>query len=536
MHRYLLSSFVAEAAEADPNGTAVVCADESLSWEAVERRVGRLASTLADCGVRRGDRVGIYLHKSLESFVAVHGILRSGAAYVPIDPLAPLDLVESIIGDCEINVLVSHLPRLVGLKKLLPKVDLAAVIGVDGGSIDVAPSVTTRFVSWPEVDEADVAAPTANIDEDLAYVMYTSGSTGKPKGMMHTHRSGLAYATMSAALYELGPDNRTANFSPLHFDMSTFELLSAPSAGATCVIIPEPYLRVPASLTEYLSDQRVTTMYTVPSLFMQMMSRGAFAERDWSAVRWVMPAGEVFPAEPLRRLMALVPHARFANLYGPAEVNQCSYFHFPGSDPSAFDEVMPLGLPAPGAELQLVDDDDQPIEGPGTGLLIVRSPNMMAGYWNRPDLDAKGFLDRRGPGGMRQRWYRTGDVIRRDEHGNLTFLGRSDNQVKIRGYRVELEVVEAAVGSLPGVEQVVVGVRSVVDGDSILVAHYVPTPDGGADGAGPDQWRRALVGVLPNYAVPAVFEPVSGFPLTPSGKIDRRTSRQTIAGQADQAN
>jgi len=525
MHRYLLSSIITDAASALPDATAVVCGDDELSWQALDQRVGQLANVLRRVGVGRGDRVGIYLHKSLESMVAVHGIVRSGAAYVPIDPLAPADLVTSIISDCGIKVLVTHGPRKAGLAKLLPKTELNAVVGIDADVFEPNVRASTTFVPWEEVASVEAVSPYPNVDEDLAYVMYTSGSTGKPKGIMHTHRSGLAYATMSAELYGLGPHDRAANFSPLHFDMSTFEILAAPANAATCVLVPEPYLRVPASLTQYLSDQRVTTMYTVPSLFMQMMSRGAFEQRDWTSVRWVLPAGEVFPPEPLRQLMALVPHARFSNVYGPAEVNQCTFFHLPGP----LDDVMPLGTASPGAELDLIDETGESIDGPGTGELIVRTSTMMAGYWNRPDLDAKGFLYRAGPGGIRYRWYRTGDVIRRDEAGELIFLGRRDNQVKIRGYRVELEVVEAAVGSLPGVEQTVVGPRPGDDGDTILVARYVPTTELPENARPPlDEWRSTLVGVLPGYAVPSVFEPVVAFPTTPSGKIDRRTSREAI--------
>ncbi|MDH3295316.1 MAG: AMP-binding protein, partial [Acidimicrobiia bacterium] len=255
-------------------------------------------------------------------------------------------------------------------------------------------------------------------------------------------------------------------------------------------------------------------------------------------VRWVLPAGEVFPPKPLRQLMDLIPHARFSNVYGPAEVNQCSYFHLPGHRSDLIGDALPLGQASPGTELDLIDPDDNSIVGPGTGELIVRTSTMMAGYWNRPDLDSKGFLYRPGPGGLRQRWYRTGDVVRRDETGGLTFLGRSDNQVKIRGYRVELEVVEAVVGSLPGVEQAVVGPRSGADGDAVLVARYVPTA-GMLDGNSAethrpplDEWRPSLLGALPRYAVPSVFEPVADFPLTPSGKIDRRSSREAIAATA----
>ncbi len=531
MHRYRLSSLVPDAAARHPSGEAVVCGDDVLSWTQFESRVGRLAATLVANGVQRGDRVGVYLHKSLESVVAVHGILRAGAAYVPIDPLAPIDLVRSIIADCGIEALVTHDLRGPGLTKLLPKLGSMTVIGVDGEGVDLSPpgvgGAPIRFVTWDEVAQADPIDPITGVADDLAYVMYTSGSTGRPKGMMHTHRSGLAYALMAADVYRLGPDDRVANFSPLHFDMSTFEVFAGVSAASTVVLVPEPHLRMPASLTEYLSVQRVTTMYTVPSLLIQMMTRGAFAERDWSALRWIMPAGEVFPPEPLAQLRAMVPDGVvFSNVYGPAEVNQITHYHAP----DGFDGVLPIGHASPGAEVELIDEDDTVIVGPGTGELIARTATMMAGYWGRPDLDEQGFLHRTGPGGLTRRWYRTGDVCERDGTGLLHYLGRRDNQVKVRGYRVELEVVEAAVGSLAGVEQAVVGLRPGDDGDGTLVARYVPSIDlEQAPGSWPGEWRTALTSALPGYAIPAAFEPAETFPLTPSGKIDRRTVREQIA-------
>ncbi|MEM7272483.1 MAG: amino acid adenylation domain-containing protein [Actinomycetota bacterium] len=517
-HRFLLSTLVADAAAANPEGTAAVFDDRSLDWAGLDHRVGCLASALREAGVRRGDRVGIYLHKSMESLVAVHGVLRAGAAYVPIDPAATAATVAAIVADCNIDVLVTHDLRRAGVTALTEQATLGAVLGLSeplaGGP---------RTISWAEVDAGSPAPPAPSVADDLAYVMYTSGSTGTPKGIMHTHRSGLAYATMSAAYFGLGPDDRMANFSPLHFDMSTYEVLAGVAAGATVVLIPEPHLRLPASLATYLATNRCTTLYTVPSLFQQLLARGGLADHDWSAVRWVLPAGEVFPPEPLAELVKIFRGANFSNVYGPAEVNHITSHDF--TEAPADGRPLPIGRAVADVELQIVDEGDRPVADGERGLLLARTSTMMAGYWNRPDLDAAGFLDETGPGGLRHRWYRTGDLVSRDPDGVLRYYGRADNQIKIRGNRVELEMVEAAVGSLPGVEQAVVGVRADGDGDSVLVARYVATGEVEVDG-----WRRALATQLPPYAIPAAYQAVGRFPLTPSGKIDRRSVREDIAG------
>ena len=540
-HQFLLSHLVPDAAERDPDGTAVICDDDTLTWAELDLRVGRLAAGLIELGVQRGDRVGIHLHKSIESLVAVHGILRAGAAYVPIDPLAPAELVVRILDDCGITTLVTHEPRRAGVARLAETAALSAIVGLAANAERPLPGDPIAR-SWADLDGLDPAPPADNLSGDLAYIMYTSGSTGVPKGIMHTHFSGLSYARMSAAVYQLGPDDRMANFSPLHFDMSTFEVLSGVLAGSAVVIIPEPYLRLPASLTEYIERTRATTLYTVPSLFQQMITRGGLADRDLSAVRWVLPAGEVYPPEPLRRMMRLFPNARFSNVYGPAEVNQITWFHF--TEESFDDQPVAIGFASPDAELTIIDEagDDA---GDGPGELIARTSTMMAGYWGRPDLDERGFLVRSGPTGDRQRWYRTGDIVSRNERGELLFHGRRDHQIKIRGNRVELEMVESAVGNLDGVAQAVVGVRADESGDSTLVVRYLPnevgpgTGDAARSDAGLDEaasidetaWRRTLSGLLPPYAVPTSFEVVDRFPLTPSGKIDRRTVRADIAAR-----
>jgi amino acid adenylation domain-containing protein len=528
--RYLLSSIVLDGAEPRPQAIAVTCGDQQLTWAELEQRSAQLAEVLLGVGIKPGDRIGIYLHKSVESMVAIHGITRAGAAYVPIDPLAPAATVAGIVDDCGIDVLVSHEARRRGIEQLSATRPLRAVVGLDApvapsagqGSPEATPHADPAVVSWSEVATADRGPVVPVLEDDLAYVMYTSGSTGKPKGLIHTHRSAMSYVHNAVELYDLHDGDRMANFAPMHFDMSTFEFLAGPQVGAEVILIPEPHLRFPATLTEHLERQRPTILQTVPSLYQQLLARGGVDQRDFSAVRWVIAGGEVFPPAALKQWAALCPQARFSNTYGPAEVNQCSYWHFDAADIT--DEPIPIGYPVPNTELLVVDDNDQPVPEGQQGMLLARTANMMQGYWNRPDLDEQAFLYRTAAGGRIEKWYRIGDVVSRHD-GVLRFYGRRDNQIKIRGNRVELEGVEAAVASMDGVEQAIVGRRAGPDGDDILVARYIP--DG--DQSDPTRWRQLLSEMLPAYAVPSAFEVAEKFPTTPSGKADRRAVRDQIA-------
>ena len=341
--------------------SAVSCGDQSVSWGELQQKVAQLSAALLHFGVNPGDRVGIYLHKSIESVVAIHGILRAGAAYVPLDPLAPETITAGIIKDCGITVLVAHEPTAARATTIA-----TAVIGTtsDTGS-------ATSHMTWDEVSRLEPAGKQPVQPSDLAYIMYTSGSTGPPKGIMHTHFSGCAYAKNAVELYGLSATDRMANFSPLHFDMSTLELFAGIGVGAHIVLVPEPYLKLPASLSQLLSDERCTTLYTVPSLFQQLLERGALADRDFSCVRWVLPAGEVFPIEPLRKLMAYFPEATYSNVYGPAEVNQCSFYNFDTPTDLPTDGPLPIGAPTPNTAFRVVNDEGRSVPVGTQGELEV---------------------------------------------------------------------------------------------------------------------------------------------------------------------
>ncbi len=498
-----LHQSVDAAAQRDPAAEAFRFGGEALTYGELAEASARLAAVLRDGGVERGDRVGIYMTKSLRLPVAVYGVLEAGAAYVPIDPAAPPSRIETMLGDCGVRHLVTDASRSGRAGELEERVALDQLVG--------APEAE-RGVPWDEVDGAATAPATDVGEDDLAYVMYTSGSTGVPKGLMHTHGSGLAYARLSTREYGVLPSDRLGNHSPLHFDMSTFELLSGPFVGATTVLIPEEATLFPRRLAQIVEEERLTFWYSVPLALIQLLDRGALEDRDCSSLRWVIFGGEPFPPKHLARLAALWPQARFSNSYGPAEVNQCTAFHLSAADVDA-DRPVPLGDLWAGAEGLLIGDDGNEVGDGQPGELWVAAPTQMKGYWGRPDLDAEAFVARGG-----RRFYRTGDLVRRGEDGLLEFHGRLDRQVKVRGYRVELDGVEALLCQQDGVaEAAAVAVRAQAGEGEIFAA--VLAEDGAAlDGAA---LRRILTTVLPPYAVPRRVDVRSSLPRTGSQKIDR---------------
>jgi amino acid adenylation domain-containing protein len=514
--QHLLHHSIWEQAERQPGKVSFRCRGDVLTYEALRRRAAQLANVLRTIGLGSMDRVGILMGKGIEMPVATYGVLMAGGCYVPIDPTAPRERVEFILSDCGIRILIADdaRRRMVGLIASARRTPVRHVIGLSEGAVE-----RMEVVPWSHVAGADREVPCVPCyEDDLAYVMYTSGSTGAPKGLMHTHRSGLAYARYSARRFEVGREDVLGNHAPLHFDISTFEFLTGPYAGATSVLIPEEDKLFPASLALLIERERLTFWYSVPRALIQLVTRGELERVDTSRLRWVLFGGEPFPPKYLQELVERIPGARFCNVYGPAEVNQCTYYDVP-SDYTDTGEALPIGTVWEGARGLIVDDEARPIEDGTVGELLISSPTMMQGYWGRDDLNERAFHFEYPVPGFRQRYYRTGDLFRKDERGILHFLGRKDRQVKIRGYRLELDEVEAAFAAQTEVLEAAAVLADGDEGEKEIVVLVTLRHAVEFDTRKAIELARSR---LPQYGIPSRVEVLSDFPRTTSGKIDRK--------------
>jgi amino acid adenylation domain-containing protein len=501
---YLLSHLVVGAAERDPDGLAIAGPDGRLDHATLAVHVSKLAAALRTIGVAPGDRVVVFAPKSVATFTAMHGALHAGAIAVPVDPRAPAPTLEAL------------------QRELSPRAIVVAPTTSDrwpDGSVPTIGDAPSCTLGWADVAAHDAIGPVDRLGSDPAYVISTSGSTGRPKSIVHTHTSALRYAELAAECYDLRPTDRLGNVAPFHFDQSTFELYAGPLVGAATILVPDVLLRFPASVSELLERERVTTWYSVPTILRQLHLRGALEQRDLSALRWVLFGGEVFPPRVLRALMAQLPQARFSNVYGPAEVNQCTYHHLDG--PPSDDGDVPIGRAWPDTEVRVVSPDGAVLYGAGRGELQIRTSTAMVGYWGRPDLDERAFVTDTVAGGLTERWYRSGDVVERAADGLLTFVGRVDRQVKIRGTRVELEGVEAALDAVDGVTAS--AAVCVDDAEAPLVALVQSTTITDSDVV-----MRAIRATLPPGAVPDRIVIVESLPVTTSGKVDTVRAAQLL--------
>ncbi|NEQ52235.1 MAG: amino acid adenylation domain-containing protein [Leptolyngbya sp. SIO3F4] len=519
---YLLSQILDRSAEQFPNRDAFRCAGESLTYADLLQRANGLAHTLISMGVKRGDRVGIYLSKSLESAIAIYGIWKAGAAYVPLDPGAPIGRTAYAINHCSIRHLVTQKSKRMRMPDLLDAApDISCIVGLPE-SFKLEHSI--KRCDWSDIAPSNTSPEVRLMEQDLAYIMYTSGSTGTPKGIMHTHRSGLNYARMAAYTYGLTYEDRLGNHSPLHFDMSTLDYFSGPLVGATTVIIPEAYTKMPASLSQLAQDEALTIWYSVPFALIQLLLRGVLEERNLSSLRWVLFGGEPYPAKYMYGLMERLPQARFSNVYGPAEINQCSYYHVPPlvKGQAIPEEVAPIGQIWSNAEEIVVDDQDKPVVKGDVGELLVRTPTMMEGYWQRPDLNERAFY-KTEVANQEAVFYRTGDLVQQLPDSNYQFVGRKDRQIKTRGYRIELDEVEAALVGHPLVEEAAAYGVPLEAGSHQVEAAVILKSESSLSEA---ELLGYVAERLPAYAVPKEIAIALTFPRTGTGKIDRRALQQ----------
>jgi amino acid adenylation domain-containing protein len=476
--------------ERSPSAPAIIEGERVTSFGELFRLATSLASALTECGVSKGDRIGLALPKTTEAVVSVFAALFAGAVYVPIDPRWPRERVTVALEDCAARIVIED----------------------SDGVPRIRDSRGATTISWTEALARASARPLKEPNSfDPAFILFTSGSTGRPKGVVISQRAVGAFVSWSAGQFRLGSTDRIACPAPLGFDLSTFDLFNMALRGATCVLVPESGIWMPRFLTRFLLDERITCWYSVPSLLTLMLQEGGFAGRRYPDLRLVLFAGEVFPGPSLARLQAALPYATCANLYGPTETNVVTWYEAPsGFDPSS---PPPIGKPCPYADLK-VDT--------ATGELLVGGDSLMCGYWGRSEETDRAVEVLEG-----KRYYRTGDRVSTDANGNYVFQGRLDRQVKRRGYRIELGEIEAAFARHNAILEAAAVTHSDPEYGAVITAFVRLRP---GEAMSLIEAKAHCAKLLPAYMLPDRVVPLSVMPKGSRGKIDYRVLALRAAG------
>jgi amino acid adenylation domain-containing protein len=491
-----LHQLIEAQVERSPSACSVIFEDQQLTYRELNNRANKVAHHLQKLGVKPDTLVGISMKRSLEMIIGLLGILKAGAAYVPFDPDYPTQRLAFMLEDANVPVLLtqSHLQQCFSDFK-------GQVIALDS--------------DWEKIALCSADNPKLTVQADnAAYMIYTSGSTGKPKGVINTHRGICNRLLWMQDAYQLTAEDRVLQKTPFSFDVSVWEFFWTLLTGASLVVARPEGHRDSAYLVQLIAQEKITTLHFVPSMLQQFLSEDNLGV--CTSLRQVICSGEALPGELQERFFTRFTDVKLYNLYGPTEAAvDVTYW---ACSPDGVRNV-PIGRPIANTQIYILNDNLQPVPIGVIGELYIGGINLARGYHNRPGLTATKFIPNPFSVEPGARLYQTGDFARYRASGDIEYLGRRDYQVKVRGLRIELGEIEAVLNKHPEVASTTVIVREDIPGDKRLVAYVVanehlPTVK---------ELRAYLSDKLPDYMVPAVFIFLDTMPLTPNGKIDRRS-------------
>jgi amino acid adenylation domain-containing protein len=482
-------------ADRTPDALALVFETTSLTYAELNARANRLANFLRARQAGPETVVALCLERSIEMVVGLLGVLKAGAAYLPLDPAYPRERLEFMLADANACfVLTQEALR----ASLTPRAIPVFCLDLQWGELEAYSSANRVH---------------AGLADSLAYVIYTSGSTGKPKGVAVSHAGIVNRLAWMQAEYGLGADDRVLQKTPYSFDVSVWEFFWTLGFGATLVIARPNGHQDPRYLASVIEAANITTLHFVPPMLEEFLN--SVTGTLGGILTRVFCSGQALPAELQRRFFQQLPHVALHNLYGPTEASvDVTYWRCDPQDESA---MVPIGRPIANTQIYLLDNDFNPVPPGAAGELYIGGTGLARGYLSRAGLTAECFVP--NPfGAAGSRLYRSGDLARHRKDGAIEYLGRRDHQVKIRGFRIELGEIEAALARVPGVRACVVLARQDGPGGECLVAYIVAEP---GQSLAIDDVRKHLGQELPDHMLPAMYVTLVAFPLMPNGKLDR---------------
>ncbi|MGB7923853.1 MAG: amino acid adenylation domain-containing protein, partial [Pyrinomonadaceae bacterium] len=490
-----------QQAERTPESVAVVFDEQQLTYRELNRRANQLARYLRRLGVGPESRVGLLMERSPEMVLAVLGVLKSGAAYVPLDPAYPLERLSFMLSDSGACVLLTQ----GALRVALPP-HPAQVVELDK--------------DWKEIAEQSAENLKSGASaENLAYVIYTSGSTGRPKGVAMTHRALVNLIYWQLENLKWKTTKRALQFASLSFDVSFQEIFTTWCSGGTLLLISEDARRDAVQLISILKQQSIERVF-LPFVALQNLAEAMdIDEPQPESLRDMVTAGEQLQITPsIAKLFRRWTRCRLHNHYGPSESHVVTTYTLDEFS-NDWATLPPIGRPIANTEIHIVDGEMQPVPLGVSGELYIGGEALGRGYLDRPELTAERFVPHPFSLEPGARLYRTGDLARHLACGEIEYAGRIDHQVKVRGFRIELGEIESALTQHPGVRETVVVTRNDAPGEKRLAAYVVART---GQSLSSSDLRTHLRQQLPEYMIPSAFVMLESLPLTPSGKIDRR--------------
>ncbi len=502
MRYKLITEYLEETAAKYPDKIAVVDEQSQVPFRELRSQAFRVAEELMHKGVFKKP-VAVLMEKGAACFSAFLGVAYSGNFYTPIDSKMPLERAEKILDTLEPACLIVSESCREAFADLIRKYPVISY---------------EEAQRKPEVCEAEILALSRQlVDADVLYVLFTSGSTGVPKGVIISHRSVIDYIEWVADTFQIQAEDRFANQAPFYFDNSILDLYTSIKTGSTLYIIPEKLFTFPIQLLEYLDQNKITTIFWVPSALCLVANLKALGKVKLDHLKRILFCGEPMPNKQLNLWRKAYPAPLYANLYGPTEITDvCTYYIVDREFDDA--EPLPIGYPCNNTDILVLDDHQQLVtkDSGGIGELCVRGTSLSYGYYRNEEKTKEAFIQNPLHSCYAETIYRTGDLVKYNEHGELIFLSRKDFQIKHMGHRIELGEIENAVISQPEVRNCCCLYD---DKRKKIVLFYE------ADGELTDLKTR-LKNKVPDYMIPSVVKRLDAMPLNLNGKIDRNQLKQ----------
>ena len=521
----LLQHWATAQADKRPDATAVVQSESRLSYAELDTLSTQVARLLKDGGCKQGDRVALLMPTSPMAIAGLLGIYKADCIYVPLDPSSPVARLKKILESCDNQWLLATSAVTPLLTELMQYEQWRGRLCIGWlESAKPANAFDVDFTLDDVVHTPTTPVPTHAHSHDPSHILFTSGSTGMPKGVVLTHANVITFIDWATGFFGMNSSDRGCAHPPLHFDMSMLDIFCMMAVGGQLHLIPRDLNPLPTTLAEFIRSSELTQWYSVPPVLNYLAKFDAVRFNDFPAMRRVLWCGDVLPTPALIYWMQRLPHAMFANLYGPTEAAISSSYYVVPECPADPQAVIPIGTACDGEELLVLDDSMRHVGERETGNLYIGGVGLADGYWRDQERTAAAFVPH--PDQQGERIYKTGDLARVDEDGLVYFLGRSDYQIKSRGYRIELGEIEAGLNAIAGIQEcavVAIGAEE-FEGVSICCA-YVPK-----DGATltPASIRRELSRLVPAYMLPTRWREFTAFPRNASGKIDRRSLKESF--------
>ncbi len=508
-----VEAFLELSAQKSPHKTALVCGDQRLSYQDIEEQCNRLAHALSDVGVKRGDRVAVYLENSVEAVVAIFAILKAGAVFMPVNPTTKTEKLTYVLNNARARGLITHSQKRATVEPCLGETPHMETVVFVGKAVDGAGNGHKRIVSWNDLlaqhDQEVLPPPKQAIDIDLAGLIYTSGSTGNPKGVVLTHLNIVSAATSITTYLENTADDIILNVLPLSFDYGLYQILMGFKSGATVVL--ERSFTYPHTVLEKMMQERVTGFPIVPTISAMLLQMD-LTQYHFPCLRYITNTGAALPTHHVMKLRELFPQTRVYSMFGLTECKRVSYL-----PPSQLD-IRPtsVGKAMPNVEVYIVDEQGHRLPPGQVGELVVRGSNVMQGYWELPEETEKMLKPGPLPG---ERVLYTGDLFHIDAEGYLYWIGRKDDIIKSRGEKVSPKEIENVLYGLEDVAlAAVVGVPDKILGQAIKA---VITLKEGTHLTEKDILRYCAKH-LEEFMIPKLVEFRTRMPRTSNGKIDKK--------------